>query len=93
MSPIDSSGKRSRQRSPVAGSIEAGLLEPKGLPSELTQTTKNRSVSSALPGPTMRSHQPSDGSSGEEAAWAEGERPVNSSTALSRRAFSRPQVS
>ena len=43
----------------------------------MTQITKKREVSIALPGPTIRSHQPSEGSSADEAACADGERPVN----------------
>ena len=93
MSSTERSGKASRYGRPVAGSIEAGPVDPKQLPRELTHTTKNRSVSIASPGPTMRCHQPSRGSCCEDAAWAEGESPVKRSTALSRAALSRPQVS
>ncbi len=39
-------------------SIVSGPVEPKQLPRLLTPTTKKRSVSSGLPGPTMLSHQP-----------------------------------
>lgn len=56
--------------------MDAGPVEPKQLPSEFTQTTKSRSVSSALPGPIIGSHQPGRGSAADDAAWAEGERPV-----------------
>ncbi len=73
--------------------MDAGLEEPKGLPSEFTQTTKYRPVSSGLPSPIMVSHQPGRGSLGEDAAWAVGERPVNISSVLSRASFSRPQHS
>ncbi|HXS31806.1 MAG TPA: hypothetical protein VN755_13295 [Steroidobacteraceae bacterium] len=77
----------------MAGFVEAGPVEPKQLPSEFTHITKKRSVSMARPGPIIFSHQPSSGFSGEEAAWAEGDRPVNSSTALLRSLFSSPQHS
>jgi hypothetical protein len=45
----------------VAGLIEAGPVEPLQLPSELTQTTNQRSVSIGLPGPSIASHQPGSG--------------------------------
>jgi len=50
-------------------------------------------VSTGRSGPTISSHQPGAGSSREEVAWAEGDRPVKIRTALSRAAFSLPQVS
>ena len=37
---------------------ESGPLEPKQLPRLFTPTTKNRCVSTGLPGPIMLSHQP-----------------------------------
>ena len=77
----------------VAGLIEAGPVEPKQLPRELTQTTKNLFVSMGLSGPTMSSHQPAEGSSGDEAMCADGDRPVNTSTALSALGLSSPKVS
>ena len=77
----------------MAGLIEAGPVEPKQLPNELTQTTKKRVVSMGLSGPTMSSHQPAEGSSGEEAMCADGERPVKTSTALSACGLSAPRVS
>jgi hypothetical protein len=43
---------------PVAGSMLAGPEEPMQLPSTLAHTTKKRSVSIGLPGPTIRCHQP-----------------------------------
>ena len=46
-----------------------------------------------LSAPIMSSHQPAEASSGDDAAWAEGERPVKSSTALSAAGESSPQVS
>src|SRR5690554_4020453 len=55
--------------------------------------TKYSLVSSGRPGPTMSSHQPGAGFDGDEAACAEGERPVNSRMALSPRPLSSPQVS
>src|SRR5947209_1082150 len=43
---------------PVAGLIEPGPVEPRQLPIRLAHTTKCWSVSNALPGPIMPSHQP-----------------------------------
>jgi hypothetical protein len=57
------------------------------------QTTKNRLVSIGLPAPIIDSHQPGFGSAGDEAACADGDRPVNSRNVLSRAAFSVPRVS
>src|SRR6185437_1353857 len=93
MSSTERSGNVSRYGRPVAGSAEAGPVDPKQLPRELTQMTKNRSLSIARPDPTIRCHQPSRGSWGEDAACAEGESPVKSSSALSRDELSLPQVS
>src|SRR5581483_11597278 len=87
------SGKFRRYGSPVAGSIDAGQVEPLSLPSEFTQITNQRVVSIALPGPSMPSHQPGEGSSALDAACALGDRPVRINTALSRAAFRLPQVS
>src|SRR6185312_9798564 len=78
---------------PVAGSTEAGPVEPLQLPSELTQTTNQRLVSMCLPGPSMSSHQPGVASCAFDAACALGERPVRIKMALSRAALSLPQVS
>jgi hypothetical protein len=63
--------------------IEIGEVEPNGLPSELMQMTKRRRVSMGRPGPIMSSHQPCEGSSVDEAACADGDRPVKIMTALS----------
>jgi hypothetical protein len=52
----------------VAGSIEAGQVEPLSLPSELTQITNQREVSIALPSPSIASHQPGDVSPAFDAA-------------------------
>src|SRR5215469_6261787 len=93
MSSTDRSGKESRYGTPVAGSTEAGPVEPKQLPSELTQMTKKRLLSIASPGPNIPSHQPSLGSSGDDAACAGGDSPVKRSSALSRAGLSVPQVS
>ena len=68
---------------PVAGSQEEGPVEPKQPPRELTHTTKKRSVSMGLPGPTMYSHQPAVSSASLEAAWAVGDSPVKTRMALS----------
>lgn len=46
----------------VSGSIDRGPVEPAQLPMTLLQITKYRSVSIALPGPTISSHQPGFGS-------------------------------
>lgn len=77
----------------MRGSTDAGPVEPWQLPSEFTQMTWNLWVSMALPGPNISSHQPVEGSSPLDAAWAEGERPVNNSNTLSLAASSRPQDS
>jgi hypothetical protein len=93
MSSTERSGKVRRYGLPVAGSSDAGPVEPKQLPRELTQMTKNWPVSIASSGPIMRCHQPSLGSPGEEAACADGDNPVKSNRALLRASFSVPQVS
>ena len=93
MSSTVSTGKVSRYGWPVAGSIEIGEVEPNGLPSELMQMTNRRLVSIGRPGPIMSSHQPCEGSSAEDAACAEGDRPVKIITALSWRTAGSPQVS
>ena len=56
-------GKSAPHGLPVAGLIVTGPVEPKQLPRLLTPTTKKRSVSSGLPGPTMLSHHPTLSSS------------------------------
>src|SRR5687768_8727812 len=43
---------------PVAGFVDEGPVVPRQPPSRLVLTTKKRSVSKALPGPIMPSHQP-----------------------------------
>ena len=58
MSSTVSTGNVSRYGWPVAGLIDAGEVEPNGLPSELMQMTKKRRVSIGRPGPIMSSHQP-----------------------------------
>ena len=92
-SSIDSSGNDRRYGVPVAGSIDAGPVEPLQLPSELTQTTNQRSVSIGLPGPSIGSHQPGVASSSWLAACASGDRPVTMRMALPPSASSLPQVS
>ncbi len=59
MSRMVMTGKRIAKGAPVAGSIEAGPLDPMQLPSTLAQTTKWRAGSIGLPSPTIRVHQPS----------------------------------
>src|SRR5215510_1123046 len=93
MSSTVRTGKVSRYGLPVAGLIDAGDVEPNGLPSEFTQITKKRRVSMGRPGPIMSSHQPGAGSSVEEAACAEGESPVKIRIALSAQKPRSPQVS
>ena len=93
MSSTVSTGNVSRYGWPVAGLIEIGEVEPNGLPSELMQMTKQRRVSMGRPGPIMSSHQPCVWSSVDEAACAEGDRPVKIMTALSWRTAGSPQVS
>ncbi|MNV45053.1 hypothetical protein D3C71_1368380 [compost metagenome] len=92
-SSIDSSGKSRRYSSPLAGLIDAGPVEPLQLPSELTQTTNQRSVSIGLPEPIMASHQPGAGLASLAAACASGDRPVTIRIALPASASSAPQVS
>ena len=69
-------------------------VDPKlSFKSEFTQTTNQRLVSMARPGPSMSSHQPGVGSASLEAACADGDSPVTISSALSHLALSSPQVS
>ena len=75
------------------GSTDAGPVDPLQLPSEFTQMTNQRFVSMCLPGPSMSSHQPGDGSSAFAAACASGDSPVRIRIALSRAALSVPHVS
>ena len=75
-----------------AGRSRPGSTSRTGLPIELMQTTKNRRVSIGLPAPIIDSHQPGFGSAGDDAACADGDSPVKSSTVLSRAAFSVPQA-
>src|SRR6478609_2926236 len=75
-SSIDRSGKARRYGVPVAASIDAGPVEPLQLPRLLTHTTNQRSVSIALPGPTIASHQPASGLPALAAACALGDSPV-----------------
>ena len=53
-----SSGKSSPYGCPVSGFVEDGPVLPWQPPIRLAHTTKNRSVSSGLPGPMRLSHQP-----------------------------------
>ena len=59
MSATVITGKSDPYGRPVAGSIDDGPVVPRQPPSRLVETTKNRSVSKALPGPIIPSHQPS----------------------------------
>ena len=92
-SMVEDRGTSAGSGLPVRGSIEAGLVEPCGLPSEFTQMTWNRSVSRARPGPIISSHQPGVGSSADERACALGESPVTSSSTLRSSGASAPHVS
>src|SRR5579871_2543856 len=93
MSSSARSGNVNLYTFPVTGSTDAGPVEPLQLPSELAQITNQRFVSIGLPGPSISSHQPGEGSSAFDAACAPGERPVRTKIALSRAALSVPQVS
>jgi hypothetical protein len=85
-------GKSAPQVLPVSGLIDAGPVEPKQLPRLLTPTTKNRLVSSGLPGPTMLSHQPALSGSFAyvPATWCDALSAWQTSTALLRRVLSSP---
>ncbi len=58
MSPIVITGNDIAYGQPVSGLIDAGPVVPRHPPSTLEQMTKYLSVSNALPGPIMLSHQP-----------------------------------
>ncbi len=58
MSATVITGKSEPYGRPVAGSIDDGPVVPRQPPSRLVETTKKRSVSKALPGPIIPSHQP-----------------------------------
>ena len=59
MSATVITGKSDPYGLPVAGSIDDGPVVPRQPPSRFVETTKKRSVSNALPGPIIPSHQPS----------------------------------
>ena len=59
MSATVITGKSGPYGWPVAGSIDDGPVVPRQPPSRFVETTKKRSVSNALPGPIIPSHQPS----------------------------------
>ena len=58
MSATVITGKSEPYGRPLAGSIDDGPVVPRQPPSRLVETTKNWSVSKALPGPIIPSHQP-----------------------------------
>ena len=88
------SGNRRPYGSPVAGLMEAGPVVPWQPPSRFAETTKNRSVSTALPGPISVSHQPTrDGSPWCPAAWASPVSAWQTKTVFVRSALSVPYVS
>ena len=80
-----SSGNRNPYARPVEGSIELGPVVPWQPPSRFAEMTKNRSVSSGLPGPMIDAHQPSG-----PAARASPVSAWQTTIALSRPAFSSP---
>jgi hypothetical protein len=57
-------GKSGPYGLPVSGFRLAGPVEPYDEPSMLEDTTNQRSVSIALPGPIRLSHQPASSSAG-----------------------------
>ena len=59
MSATVITGKSEPYGFPVAGSSDDGPVVPRQPPSRFVETTKYRSVSNALPGPIIPSHQPS----------------------------------
>ena len=59
MSATVITGKSGPYGLPVAGSTDDGPVVPRQPPSRFVETTKKRSVSNALPGPIIPSHQPS----------------------------------
>ncbi len=59
MSATVITGKSGPYGWPVAGSVDDGPVVPRQPPSRFVETTKKRSVSNALPGPIIPSHQPS----------------------------------
>ena len=58
MSATVMTGKSDPYGRPVAGFVDEGPVVPRHPPSRFELTTKKRSVSKALPGPIMPSHQP-----------------------------------
>ena len=58
MSATVMTGKSDPYGLPVAGFVDEGPVVPRQPPSRFVLTTKNRSVSNALPGPIIPSHQP-----------------------------------
>src|SRR5579884_4015568 len=94
MSPIVIGGSDIAYGQPVSGSIEPGPVVPRHPPSTLEQITKYLSVSNALPGPIIGSHQPScPVSLSVPAACASPEKACSTRMALVREAFSSPYVS
>ena len=59
MSATVMTGNSDPYGAPVAGLTDEGPVVPRQPPSRFVETTKKRSVSNALPGPIMPSHQPS----------------------------------
>ncbi len=58
MSATVITGKSAPYGWPVAGSVDPGPVVPRQPPSRFVEMTKKRSVSNALPGPIIPSHQP-----------------------------------
>src|SRR5690625_2707548 len=70
----------------------AGPVEPTHEPILLTPIPKNRSVSTAFPGPTMLSHQPMSQrlSAAKPATWCDAFNAWHTNTALLRSQFTTP---
>ena len=93
-SRVDTTGKREPQGAP-SGDGEDGPVDPWQPPRTFAATTKQCSVSIALPGPTTASHQPGvswPGAVGPR-TWASPVSACRTRTALDFASSSRPHVS
>src|SRR5438067_13409819 len=94
MSPMVMAGNDIAYGQPVSGLIELGPVVPRQPPSTLMQMTKYLSVSNALPGPIILSHQPGLPSLRlMKAAWASPEKAWSTRIAFVREPFNSPYVS
>jgi hypothetical protein len=93
MSSIVRMGNLVAYRSPFAGSIEDGPVEPKHPPITFVHITKYLYVSSGFPGPMKFSHHPGCGLISVLCAWLEADNPVCNRTALLLSLFKVPHVS